>query len=888
MSQQTLIRYIDRFYQAGSETAFIHRRGYRTSRWSYREAAQRASQFARELEAREIEKGDRVMLWGDNSPEWVVAFLGCVLRGVAVVPMDHVATREFALRVYDQVDARLMVCSREHIVNLTADVIEAPGVTPNAGPRIDARQSTGQRNIATTERQHLGGRASSPVQTSSLNILELDLLTDLMIRHSSAPYTPPPLDPADSLEIVFTSGTTAEPKGVVISHRNVLASLDPIEREIGKYLRYERIFHPIRFLNLLPLSHVFGQFLAIFIPPLMRGTVIFQDAMSPGEVIQTIKRERVSVLVTVPRLLAALQDKVERDAEAAGQSERLGIEIKAADGEHFFRRWWRFRRFHRMFGWKFWAFVSGGATLDPDIESFWSRLGFAVVQGYGLTETTSLISVSHPFKLRRGSIGKVLPGSAIKLDEDGEILVRGENVASAYWQGRSLSPVAGNEGWFRTGDIGAVDADGNLFFKGRKKSVIVTSAGMNVYPEDLEAALRKQPVVIDCVVVPVERNGATVPCAVMILRHGDPGAIVRQANDTLAEYQRLADWYVWPDRDFPRTSTQKPRTSEILAIVQGQAPTAGERKPRPGGLAELINGITGRTTSGLAPDASLATDLNLSSIDRVELLSAIEDRYQVELNESAFTAATTVKELEALLRQPSLRRADYDYPRWTQRWPITWLRLMAYYLLVWPATLLLGCPRVAGRRNLRGLRGPVLVIANHVAMIDAGLILWALTGRFRRRLAVAMEGERLHRMRHPPNEFNVLRRVFERLKYALVVSLFNVFPLPQQSGFRQSFAYAGSCVDRGYSVLVFPEGVTTKDGRMAAFKGGIGLLATSLGIPVVPMKIDGLFALKQAGKRMSRPGAIRLTIGESVTFGQDEDPGAVTRDLEARVARLGQ
>ncbi|HEU4390303.1 MAG TPA: AMP-binding protein [Blastocatellia bacterium] len=632
MSQQTLIRYIERFHSAGSETAFVHRRGYRTTRWSYLQIAQRAFQFARELEAGGIGRGDRVMLWAENSPEWVIAFLGCVLRGIAVVPMDHIATREFALRVYEQVDSRLMVCSREHLEDIAAGFAEPHGISSLQDSEVQ------QGHTAATSRQPHGFLAPAAFPQRSIKTLVLEVLSETVAKHSSAPYTPPLLEPADPVEIVFTSGTTAEPKGVVISHRNVLASLEPIEREIQKYLKYERIFHPVRFLDLLPLSHVFGQFLGIFIPPLIRGTVIFQDAISPGEVIQTIKRERVSVLVTVPRLLAALEDKLERDVEAQGQARRFREEIESAEGEHFFKRWWRFRRFHRMFGWKFWAFVSGGATLDLDIELFWSRLGFAVVQGYGLTETTSLISVSHPFKLRRGSIGKVLPGSSIKLDEDGEILVRGENIASAYWQGRSLSPVTECEGWFRTGDIGEVDGEGNVFFKGRKKNVIVTSAGMNVYPQDLEAALRKQPDVVDCVVVPVERNGSIEPCGVLILRGGDPATVVRSANEMLADYQHMNSWYVWPEQDFPRTSTDKPRTGEILAVVQGiRTPGPAVGSARQGGLAELIGHITGRATSELGPESSLSAGLNLSSIDRVELLSAREDRYQVELNESSFT-----------------------------------------------------------------------------------------------------------------------------------------------------------------------------------------------------------------------------------------------------------
>src|SRR3979490_1435131 len=199
--------------------------------------------------------------------------------------------------------------------------------------------------------------------------------------------------------------------------------------------------------------------------------------------------------------------------------------------------------------------ISGGAPLDRETEEFWHRLGYAVVQGYGLTETTSLISLNHPFHTSRGSIGKVLPGREIKLANDGEILVRGSGVASGYWNGRELEPVTRleDEGWYRTGDLGALDEQGNLFFKGRKKEVIVTPAGMNIYPEDLEAALRGQKEVRDCVVVGLERGGNAEPCAVLILRDREAHAktIVARANESLAEYQRMRTWFVWAGEEFP-------------------------------------------------------------------------------------------------------------------------------------------------------------------------------------------------------------------------------------------------------------------------------------------------------------------------------------------------
>ena len=842
MQRQSLIEYLEQFRRLGKETAYVERRGYRRVRWTYRQVAETAAQVARELEARGVEPGDRVLLWGQNSAEWVAAFYGCLLRGAAAVPMDRIAAPDFVERVLEQVGAKMLVCSRE--------------MPPLAGaaPRM-----------------------------------VLEDLVEAVGRHARMQYLAPAVGRADTAEIVFTSGTTAEPKGVVLTHGNILANLEPLEREIKKYLKYERLVHPIRFLNLLPLSHVFGQFLGLFIPPLLGGTVVFLETWNPTEILQTIRRERVSVLVTVPRLLETLKNKIERDVEAEGRLDTFREDFAAAAGQHFLKRMWRFRGIHRRFGWKFWAFLSGGAALDAETETFWERLAFAVIQGYGLTETTSIVSVNHPFRLGKRSIGKVLPGREVKLGENGEILVRGENVAAGYWQGRALRPVAGDEGWLRTGDLGELDAQGNLYFKGRKKNVIVTPEGMNVYPEDLEAALRAEPAVRDSVVVGLARNGNAEPCAVVILKEAgaDVEAAVRRANERLSEYQRIRHWVVWPEQDFPRTPTQKPRLNVIEEFVQarlGAQPRAPSAEVSQ--LAELIGRITGRTPPKLASEARLETDLNLSSLDRVELLSALEDRYQIDLNETRFAAATTVGELEAMLQQPVARRTEYAYPRWAQRWPVRWIRLALYYLLTWPATLVLGWPAIRGRENLRGLRGPVLVIANHITMADIGYVLAGLPGRFRHRLAAAMEGERLWAMRHPPPELNWFRRWIDKLSYALVVALFNAFPLPQKSGFRESFAFAGELVDRGYNVLVFPEGARTRDGKMAPFRAGIGLLAKNLNLPVVPVRLDGLWELKQAGRHWARPGTVKVAIGAPVRFEPEADPEVITRELERKVAGL--
>ncbi len=867
----SLLDYLDDFEHWGGGPAYVYPRGYRHERWSYARVVGSAYQFARELAARDISKGDSVLLWGPNSAEWVAAFLGCALSGVIAVPVDDASSPDFAFRISQQVRTMLVLCPRER-----ASLFEQSGVAS-----ID------------------------PVN-----------LAAAIAHHSADRFRPLVIQPSDTLEIVFTSGTTAEPKGVVLTHANVTGNMAPIATEIAKYLKYERFFHPLRFLNLLPLSHVFGQFLGIFLPPLLGATVVFEDTFNPSKIIATIHRERVSVLVAVPRLIDSLKQKIERDLEADSDPEKnarrrasFDVDYTRAASQHFLRRWWTFRRIRRQFGWKFVAIISGGAALDSGTEEFWHRLGYAVVQGYGLTETTSLISLNHPFHTSRGSIGKVLPGRELRLADDGEILVRGSGVASGYWNGREFVSVAGEEGWYGTGDLGALDAEGNLFFKGRKKEVIVTPAGMNVYPEDLEAALRAQKEVRDAVVVGLERGGNAEPCAVLIparrssdASDSDARQLLDRANQALAEYQKMRRWFVWPDDDFPRTSTGKPRRNVIrdaVAASMSESNAVSGRESIASPLSELVAKVTGRTAPKLAPGADLERDLGLSSLERVDLLAALEDRYQVDLSETNFANAATVADIETLLRNERAvgsqndwqqgeggERRGFHYPRWTLHWPATWLRLAAHYLLTRPAVFLLGSPRVIGRENLRGVSGPLLVICNHIGDVDVGFIQTVLPARIRHKLATATGGEALEVLRSPAPTRGWPLRIYDRLQWTLGVTLLNLFPLPREAGFRKSFAYAGEAVDRGYSVLVFPEGRHTEDGKLRLFRTGVGLLANNLRIPILPMRIDGLFEIKSSGKRIARPGRIQIRIGKPVRFAAETPPEKIARDLQKIVESL--
>jgi long-chain acyl-CoA synthetase len=922
MARANLTTLFAEFARFAKDVAVVQRRGYRRESWTYVQLIDAAAGCAVLLRERDVRTGERVILWGQNSFEWMVAFWGCLLRGAVAVPLDDGATIEFASRVARETNARLVFAAR-------------------GKPEI--RNDSGE--IATVTLDDLAQELDDPARaTKSARLSETRAENSDYARLADESITRNHI-----AEILFTSGTTAEPRGVVLTHGNFLANLEPLERGIEPYRKYEKWMHPLRFVSLVPLSHVFGQVMALFVPPLLGATTVFEPSTNPSEIIRTIKRERATALIAVPRMLDGLHDGIERDFDAAGQKTWLARTFDAVQGQKFLRRAWRFRRIHRRFGWKFWAFISGGAAMTPETEEFFRRIGYAVVQGYGMTETASLISLNHPFRAAQGSIGKVLPGREFRLAEDGEILVRGENVSAGYWQGGGLQS-AGEASWLPTGDVGELDADGNLRFRGRKKNVIVTPAGLNVYPGDLEQALRQQTDVKDCVVVAIERGGNAEPCAVLLIQHGGNGAeansaatsggnetaarAMEKANASLAEYQRMRSWIVWPDADFPRTPTGKPRIGAITAAamqmlsgdgggeITDAAQAGGARfgvaqsgAGRAGGLGPLLekfSAASGSVQSESTQNEStqnestqnestqnestqnestqqLESQLNLSSLDRVELMSAIEERYQVELNETQFAQAKTVGDIEKLLQTPSARRTDFVYPLWTLSAPMRWIRLGVYYALVWPATQFFGHPRIVGREHLREMRGPVLVVSNHITRRDdSGLIMFALPTRYRHMLATAVGGETLQTMRHPPRDWFFAKRWVYQIGYWLMTALFTTFPLPQNSGFRESFRFAGTAIDRGYSVLVFPEGHgnDTETGEMDKFQSGVGLLAENLNVPIVPMRIDGVWKMRREGRRIARRGEVVIRIGAAVRFAPGTPPEEIAGRLREIIAGL--
>ncbi|HLK21597.1 MAG TPA: AMP-binding protein [Bryobacteraceae bacterium] len=767
MVRDTLLDFFQDFAALPNEF-LLYDDGFRTHRYRYNEIAAKAQSFAARLRANGFSRDDKLILYGENRPEWIIALWGCLLEGIIVVPIDYRSSPEFVQRIDQIVGARAILIGDE------PSLPESPKVWKLSSVNQDA-----------------------PV------------------------LQPASIQKDQTAEIIFTSGATAEPKGVIITHRNILANIVPVEGEVRKYRKYARPFAPIRFLNLLPLSHMFGQAMATFIPPMLPGVVVFMRGFDPKAMLRQIRTRKISVLVSVPQILEILREYLQQTFPELRDLRPSKI--------HWTRKWWRYRRVHRLFGWKFWSFIVGAAPLPDDLEAFFSELGFLVIQGYGLTETAPIVTLNHPFHARRGSVGKPIGGVEVKIAEDGEILVRGENVTSGYFGRAKETAQAFADGWFHTGDIGRLDEKGELTILGRKKEMIVTPEGLNVFPEDVESVLNRQPGVRDSAVFGTDRVQAA-----LIL---DPGAnaddAVRRANAELADYQRIRAVSVWPYSEFPRTEgTGKLKRHEI---AKGTPPPKKQTKF----------------------DPSIPLD-SLTSLERVERMVALG------LDESEISEV------------PSL---PFAFPTWNRRALARATRRVILPGFLLPLTRIFAHIRQAGLENLANLEPPVIFASNHQSYMDVPAILAALPAKWRYRVAPAMRKEFFDAHFHGHSFSN-------SLNYYLSTWLFNAFPIPQREpGALETLRYMGELANEKWCVLIFPEGKMSRDETIAPFQPGVAMIASKLEIPVVPIHVEGMNQVLSPDKKMAKMAPVKITFGAPLNL-QGADYLAQAKEVEAAVRRL--
>jgi len=828
----------------GRKDAFIIRPGFRTRTWSYRDLNDVVPRVARYLKDTGMSKGDRVVIWGVNRPEYGIAFLAALRVGAILVPLDVNSMPDFAQKIAERTRASAAIVSAQTLARAKA----------------------------------LG-----------LPLHELERLPDL--ARECAPLEKADLTGDDLAEVVFTSGTTGEPKGAMLTHRNVLSNA----------IAATQIF-PIgpkqRLLSFLPLSHMFEQLGGFFTVMLSGASVIYPTSRQPAVVRRTFKERKVSMVLITPAVVKSLMLAIERSAEAQGKKELF--ERLRRVGRHLpllFRRA-LFFSVHRQFGGRFRYIVSGGAALDPAIGESWRELGIDVIQGYGTTECSPGLTFNRVEHNRLGSVGTPLPGVEVRVAEDGEVLARGPNVFKGYWENEEATrAVLDKDGWYHTGDLGAFDKDGFLWLHGRKKDMIVLADGTKVYPEDIENMLAADPR-IEAVATPLRPEVATIVGlqrpgediqvhGVFLLKDREQvAAIVRDTNVKLSGSQQIRGWTIWPEEEFPTTPTQKVKKRLVIEqllnmgrVDQARAAGEGATTRELSEVEKLIVQVATVPAAAVHPAATLSADLGLDSLGRVDLLGAIEEELGAYVDEAELEPNATVADLERMVAAARDVKRDTGIYGWPLSPLVRSFGLLLQQTLVYPLVHVFYKVKVTGKEKLVGLRGPVMFAPNHCLHWDNGIILMAIPLSWRWKLAVAAAADDVF-----GNKLN---------GFASSV-LANAFPLAREGAIRRSLELLGARLDRQFSVLIYPEGKLTIGGPMQPFKSGTGLIAVEGATPVVPMKLKiGKVSLLdhrdkkwEAARSNGWRGDVEVVFGDPIFFPSGTPPAEATATLQAAVAAL--
>lgn len=825
---ETLLDLVHGFPERGDKPALIHRTGVRRFVYSYATLHDLSLRMNALLARRGIGTGDRVVLWAPNGPWWTAAFWGCVARGAVVVPVDFMSGLERAATIAEMSEARLAVQSR-----LKPDTL------------------TGIPSLMAEE-------------------LEFLLQDEEPLPADSAAA------PDDIAELVYTSGTTGNPKGVILTHANLIANLLQVNAHIP-VVGPEYVF-----LSLLPLSHMFEQ-MGGFLTPLYRGAAIVHlRTLKPSAIMDAFRDEDIHTVVCVPRLLQLLAGSIEREIESKGFAGAFRRLLRVAEGTSIGVRRLLFLPIGRRFGRHFAFFVSGGASLPPHLFRFWNSMGFTVLEGYGLTECAPVLTANSMLRQKEGSVGTPLPGVDVRL-ENGEIVARGRNVFPGYYRNEEATREAFTpDGWFRTGDLGTIDGEGDLRILGRQKELIVTGAGVNVYPDELELILNSLPGVREACIIGLDR-GAGEEVHAVLLPDGsgrNPDDILREANERLDPLHRITGCSIWPEPEFPKTTTLKIRKflvkERILAGREGGGTQSMDL------LVNLICRVTGSLAGEVREDSTLVDDLGLTSIGRLELVNHIEQEYRLDLEDSVIGLRTTVAELRGIIARRERPEERRRFRFWTNCATLRGVRRFLDACFHDPLIRLCASIEVSGMEHLRGLEPPVMFIANHLSYLDQPAIMSSLPARWRYATATAAWEEFFFR-----NFRTMAGRLWKRFTYEYGTMCLNLFPLSQTEGFRRSLAYMGRLADHGLNILIFPEGARSDNGTLLPFQQGIGLMVRELGVPLVPIRISGLERVLPRGAFLPRRGTVTIRLGKPLLF-RGEAPEEIVAAAHCAVESLGR
>lgn len=866
---RTLHDLLDQLGERGERPALVSFAGEART-WSYAEAEKQAGRLAAGLAEQGIERGTTVVLFAPNAPEWVVAALALVWLGAVPVPLDvRLGSKQLGHCLEDS-DCRFAFSTTEVVSALTANHPSPDALTlislDRERPADDDGDGDGDGDDADDGKPRMAHWWG-------------DLLAD-------EPAAKAEVEPGDTAVLFYTSGTTGAPKGVPLTHENLTHNVEGL-------LAADIVQGPERVLMPLPLHHVYPFTIGMLVPLRVGAAIVFPAGISGSEIAAALADGEVTIVIGVPRLYQALMSAIRRRVGTAGLRAKLFSTLLGWSRQARERWGWNlgrvvFRPLRRRLGPELHLLVAGGSKLDADLAGHLEALGFDVLTGYGLTETSPIVAFNAPDKKNLKSAGQPLRGMDVKIvpleeKEGGEITVKGKSVFSGYRNLEEKTKETFTEdGYFKTGDIGHLDDQGFLHITARVKETIVLAAGENIYPEDVEEKFLESDLVAEAAVLEHDERLAllVVPDAKAVRRRDEADAEkaieteCKKISDRLPSYQRVAEVVVTKE-SLPRTTLGKLKRHELPAILE----RAKEGKPPPEDESELSaadesllqNPRAGRTWKWLkehfpdgkvTPDASLFTDVGIDSLDWVSVSLDLEREIGVRLDEAAIKEIETVRDLLEAVKDAAEGGEEAgpielssEQERWLDDKGMV-RRAIAWPLIGLDVLLLRTLCRleVEGRDNLPE-DGPFVLTPNHTSFLDPAVIMAAVPGRLRQRVYWAGADDVLFK--------TAPRRAFSRL--------FNVFPIDALQA-RTALAFGRAVLEREHILTWFPEGRRSKDGTLLRFEPGIGQLVELHAAPLVPVHIEGAFEAWPVGQTLPRPHRVR------VRFGAPLDPESIEAD----------
>lgn len=813
---------------------------YRTITWTYSDFYDFTLKTAELLNQKNISKGDKVIIVAPNSPEWTAIFGACSILGAVLVPLDILSNQAFIKKIIDKVNAKLIITSYSR-------------------PILDIGIKTiGIKNIFIEDIKDIINKSISKLPLISEN---------------------------DILEIVYTSGTTGEPKGVILTHNNIISNITAISTDHKSQ----------RFVSVLPLSHMFEQTTGLLYPIKTGSSIVYPYSIKPTVIKKILKNEHITTIVCVPAFLESMYDSIIWSAKKEDRLKDMKrlLDMTRKTYPKASRRRILCRSIIKKIGPDITSIGIGGAPLDTKIENFFTTIGLELIKGYGLTETSPVISLTPFGKPKLGMVGKVLHNIDLKIADDNEILVKGPSVTKGYYNNPEADKEHFRKGWFKTGDLGELDNEGYLKIFDRKKDVIISSSGLNAYPIDIENVLNKINEVKEACVIGIKERGKENIHAILIpkktLTQIEAENIMRKTNKLLLEHQKIMGITIWHKEIFPKTITRKIKKNIIKEELKRKKELLTKPESKPKKLApkekvisrplyRILTEMTG--IEDIHPGYKLYTDLKIDSLSRLDLISRLEEELDIELNETMINHDTTIKAFEGLLRKHREFKTKLPYTTWQYNPIIKFFGKIFRKLIVESIVSFFCRIESSGQENLEKIQQCIFV-SNHQSAFDIPVISKTLPKKFQ--IAIPSSAKAVFRADDKKNFKLQLRKFifsfFTRFMYG-------TYPLPREKGVRKSFEFSGQLVDRGLSLFIFPEGARTTTGKISQFKKGIGFLAKEMRLPLVPVKIKGLYEILPTHSIRPKKGTVKVTYGKPIFFTYKKSSVEITQQLKKEVEKL--